>query len=84
MLSFSVFSLSFRSLRCPFCSSATNRIITAKDHASVQINIGHVNADGKFTGEFTPIAFSGFIRAKGESDAYVTKIASDANLIKKY
>ena len=68
----------------PVFSSATNRIITAKDHASVQINIGHVNADGKFTGEFTPIAFSGFIRAKGESDAYVTKIASDANLIKKY
>ena len=23
------------------CSSATNRVITAKDHASVQINIGH-------------------------------------------
>ena len=48
-------------------SSATSRIIGAKDHASVQINIGHLNADGVYTREFTTYAFSGFIRAKGES-----------------
>merc|ERR1712137_1374216 len=28
------------------CSSATNRLIQAKDKASVQLNIGHVKADG--------------------------------------
>ncbi|KAL5656814.1 hypothetical protein ACJX0J_029977, partial [Zea mays] len=27
---------------------ATNRIITAKDHASVQINIGHLDANGLY------------------------------------
>ena len=31
----------FRRVR--FCSSATNRLLQAKDKASVQINIGHVN-----------------------------------------
>jgi hypothetical protein len=30
------------------CSSATNMIITAKDHASVQINIGHLDANGLY------------------------------------
>ncbi|KAI3890403.1 hypothetical protein MKX03_028225, partial [Papaver bracteatum] len=28
------------------CSSATNRIITAKDHASVQLFIGHIDDCG--------------------------------------
>uniref|UniRef100_A0A8R7PB07 Uncharacterized protein n=1 Tax=Triticum urartu TaxID=4572 RepID=A0A8R7PB07_TRIUA len=46
------------------CSSATNRIITAKDHASVQINIGHVDANGLYNGSFTTFALSGFVRAQ--------------------
>ncbi|XP_020396117.1 small ribosomal subunit protein eS21 isoform X2 [Zea mays] len=33
-------------LYVPRKCSATNRIITAKDHASVQINIGHLDANG--------------------------------------
>lgn len=45
-------------------SSATNRLITAKDHASVQINIGHVDENGIYTGQFTTFALSGFIRAQ--------------------
>ena len=45
-------------------SSATNRIITAKDHASVQINIGHVDENGLYDGRFTTFALSGFIRAQ--------------------
>ena len=39
-------------------SSATNRLIEAKDKASIQINIGHVNADGVYTGEFTTMALN--------------------------
>ena len=46
------------------CSSATNRLITAKDHASVQINIGHLDESGVYTGQFTTFALSGFIRAQ--------------------
>ncbi|KAG1338701.1 hypothetical protein COCNU_04G010070 [Cocos nucifera] len=45
-------------------SSATNRLITAKDHASVQINIGHLDENGVYTGQFTTFALSGFIRAQ--------------------
>jgi small subunit ribosomal protein S21e len=74
----------YTDLYIPRKCSATNRIITATDHASVQINIGHVNADGKFTGQSTTLAFSGFIRAKGESDAYVNHIAASEGLIKKF
>ncbi|KAL5574186.1 hypothetical protein UlMin_023783 [Ulmus minor] len=29
--------------------SATNRLITSKDHASVQINIGHLDENGIYT-----------------------------------
>jgi len=47
-----------------FCSSATNRLIPAKDHASVQINIGHVDERGVYTGQFSTYALSGFIRAQ--------------------
>ncbi|KAG6473765.1 hypothetical protein ZIOFF_067682 [Zingiber officinale] len=46
--------------------SATNRLITAKDHASVQINIGHLDDNGVYTGQYTTFALSGFIRAQGK------------------
>jgi small subunit ribosomal protein S21e len=40
-------------------------LITAKDHASVQINVGKVNAEGKLTGELETFALCGYIRAMG-------------------
>ncbi|KAG6469970.1 hypothetical protein ZIOFF_070909 [Zingiber officinale] len=46
--------------------SATNRLITAKDHASVQINIGHLDDNGVYTSQYTTFALSGFIRAQGK------------------
>lgn len=49
-------------------SSSTNRLVTAKDHASVQINIGRVDENGVLTGEFDTIALCGFVRRKGLSD----------------
>ncbi|KAJ4867584.1 Histone H2A conserved site protein [Raphanus sativus] len=36
-------------LYVPRKCSATNRMITSKDHASVQLNIGHLDADGVYT-----------------------------------
>jgi len=51
-------------LYVPRKCSATNRIITAKDHASVQINIGHLDENGLYDGRFTTFALSGFVRAQ--------------------
>lgn len=50
---------------CACCSSWTKRLITAKDHASVQINVGKVDpATGTYTGEFQSYALCGFVRGK--------------------
>ncbi|KHN14626.1 40S ribosomal protein S21 [Glycine soja] len=51
-------------LYIPRKCSATNRLITAKDHASVQINIGHVDENGVYNGHFSTFALCGFIRAQ--------------------
>lgn len=46
-------------------SSWTHRLITAKDHASVQINVGNVDAaTGRYTGDFKTYAICGYIRSK--------------------
>ncbi|KAI3878774.1 hypothetical protein MKW92_047422, partial [Papaver armeniacum] len=42
--------------------SATNKIITAKDHASVQLNIGHIDDNGIYTGHFSIFTLNGFVR----------------------
>ncbi|KAI1007397.1 hypothetical protein K3495_g830 [Podosphaera aphanis] len=47
-------------LYVPRKCSATNRIIKAKDHASVQISIAKVDERGHITGENQVYALSGF------------------------
>ncbi|URD80207.1 40S ribosomal protein S4 [Musa troglodytarum] len=54
--------------------SATNRLITAKDHASVQINVGHLDESGVYTGQFSTFALSGFIRAQGDADGALDRL----------
>ncbi|KAG6498649.1 hypothetical protein ZIOFF_038370 [Zingiber officinale] len=44
--------------------SRTLRFLGVKDHASVQINIGHLDDNGVYTGQYTTFALSGFIRAQ--------------------
>ncbi|KAK4782310.1 hypothetical protein SAY86_016412 [Trapa natans] len=51
-------------LYIPRKCSATNRLITSKDHASVQINVGHLGPDGIYTNQFTTFALCGYIRAQ--------------------
>ena len=63
-------------LYVPRKCSATNRLITAKDHASVQINIGHVDENGIYNGQFTTFALSGFIRAQGGADSAIDRLWS--------
>lgn len=53
----------------------TNRIIAAKDHASVQFNVARVNANGTYTGDYDVVALAGYIRGKGEADMAVTELA---------
>ncbi|KAI6684923.1 hypothetical protein NL676_030836 [Syzygium grande] len=61
-------------LYIPRKCSATNRLITSKDHASVQINIGHLGPDGVYTNQFTTFALCGFIRAQGDADSAVDRL----------
>lgn len=46
------------------CSAWTNKLITAKDHASVQVNIGHLDEEGKYNNTFTTFALAGKVRAQ--------------------
>ncbi len=49
---------------CLSCSAYTNKLITAKDHAAVQINVGHLNENGQYVdGNFTTFALAGNVRA---------------------
>lgn len=63
-------------------SSWTNRILAAKDHASVQINVARVNANGVFTGESDTFALAGYIRSKGEADLALTELSRQADAAK--
>lgn len=62
--------------------SATNRIIKAKDHASVQISIGKVDENGRYTGENQVYALCGFVRAMGESDDSLNRLAQRDGFLK--
>lgn len=58
--------------------SWTRRLITAKDHAAVQINVGDVGADGKYTGSYKTFAICGYVRDKGEADMALTALIAQA------
>ncbi|XP_054804814.1 40S ribosomal protein S21-2-like [Prosopis cineraria] len=59
-------------LYIPRKCSATNRLITAKDHASVQINIGRLDENGIYNGHFSTFALCGFIRAQARLPYLIT------------
>ncbi|QSL66654.1 hypothetical protein MERGE_001037 [Pneumocystis wakefieldiae] len=71
-------------LYVPRKCSATNRLIRAKDHASVQINVCSVDADGRqIPGKHTTYVLCGFVRAKGESDDCINRLATRDGLLRK-
>jgi small subunit ribosomal protein S21e len=49
-------------LYIPRKCSWSNRLIEAKDHASVQINVGHLDQTGVYNGQYTVLALSGYVR----------------------
>ncbi|XBW35047.1 hypothetical protein QEN19_000611 [Hanseniaspora menglaensis] len=70
-------------LYIPRKCSASNRIIKAKDHASVQINIVKVDESGRaIPGEFITYALCGYIRANGESDDSINRLAQNDGALK--
>jgi len=71
-------------LYIPRKCSATNRLITAKDHAAIQINIAHVDNHGIYRGEYSTFVFCGFIREEGSSDAAVTRVAQANGFLKSF
>ncbi|OMJ23640.1 40S ribosomal protein S21 [Smittium culicis] len=62
--------------------SATNRLIAAKDHASVQINIAEVDSNGVMTGQTHKYALSGFVRKLAESDDSLNRLAAADGYLK--
>ncbi|CAL8161234.1 unnamed protein product [Prunus armeniaca] len=61
-------------LYIPRKCSATNRLITSKDHASVQINVGHLDENGIYTGQFSTFALCGYVRALGDADSGLDRL----------
>ena len=60
---------------------ATNKLIPPQDHASVQFQSAKVNQDGVPTGEFETVVFSGPLRAQGEADNALNRIATEKGFI---
>lgn len=72
----------FVDMYIPRKCSASNRIISAKDHASIQINIADVDpTTGRMTGSNITYAICGNIRRMGESDDSLIRLAKRDNLI---
>ncbi|GLB35010.1 putative 2OG-Fe(II) oxygenase superfamily protein [Lyophyllum shimeji] len=69
-------------LYVPRKCSATNRLITSKDHASVQISIADVDANGRALSTSTTFALCGQVRSQGESDDSLNRLATQAGLLR--
>ncbi len=68
-------------LYIPRKCSATNRLITAKDHAAVQIDIAEVDENGRTTGKSKTLALAGFMRSRGEADACLNRLFHEHEMI---
>lgn len=69
-------------LYVPRKCAATNRLITAKDYASIQINVADVDENGVAQSTSTKFAISGQVRAMGESDDSINRLATQAGLLR--
>jgi small subunit ribosomal protein S21e len=69
-------------LYVPRKCSWTNRLVAAKDHSSVQINVANVDpVTGVATGEATPYCLAGYIRFKSEGDTALTSLTQKNDTI---
>ncbi|XP_037076747.1 40S ribosomal protein S21-like [Pollicipes pollicipes] len=74
----------FVDMYVPRKCSASNRLIAAKDHASIQLNIADVDpTTGRYTGDSKTYAICGYIRRMGESDDCLTRLAKKDGIVAK-
>ncbi|XP_065525369.1 small ribosomal subunit protein eS21-like [Lathamus discolor] len=74
----------FVDLYVPQKCSASNRIIGAKDHASIQINISEVDkVMGRVNGQFKTYDICGPIHRMGESDDSILHLAKNDGIVSK-
>jgi len=59
----------------------TNRLITARDHSSVRINIAEVDNNGLMKSETKSYDFCGFLRGMGQSDMALNALCYDHGLL---
>uniref|UniRef100_A0A3Q4B7W4 40S ribosomal protein S21 n=1 Tax=Mola mola TaxID=94237 RepID=A0A3Q4B7W4_MOLML len=72
----------FVDLYVPRKCSASNRIIGAKDHASIQINIAEVDkVTGRFNGQFKTYAICGAIRRMVSLASFFIHIQDSSSLV---
>ena len=65
-------------LYVPRKCSYTSRLITAKDHASVQINVGNIDSvTGTFKGDSKTFALCGFIRNRAQGDLALAYLSEE-------
>uniref|UniRef100_A0A915KIN9 40S ribosomal protein S21 n=1 Tax=Romanomermis culicivorax TaxID=13658 RepID=A0A915KIN9_ROMCU len=70
----------FVDMYIPRKCSASNRIISAKDHASIQLDFVDVDPlTGRMTGAVKRFAISGDIRRMGESDDCINRLVREAD-----
>lgn len=70
-------------LYVPRKCAATNRLITSKDHASVQLAIASVDENGRMiNGQNTSYALSGYVRQMGEADDSLNMLTTRDGLLK--
>uniref|UniRef100_A0A4X2LGZ0 Small ribosomal subunit protein eS21 n=1 Tax=Vombatus ursinus TaxID=29139 RepID=A0A4X2LGZ0_VOMUR len=75
----------FVDLYVPRKCSASNRIIGAKDHASIQMNVAEVDkVTGRFNGQFKTYAICGAIRRMGESDDSILRLAKNDGIVSNH
>ncbi|XP_043854205.1 40S ribosomal protein S21-like [Dromiciops gliroides] len=74
----------FMGLYMPWKCSVNNRIIRAKDHVSIQMNVAEVEkVTGRFNGQFKTYAICEAIHRMGESDDSILWLAKNDGIVSK-
>ncbi|OII75673.1 40s ribosomal protein S21 [Cryptosporidium andersoni] len=68
-------------LYIPRKCSATKRLIAAKEHGAVQIDVAVVDDEGVATGQVMSFAISGAVRQRGESDGCLNRLFHEKQLL---
>lgn len=69
-------------LYIPRKCSATSRLIGAKDHAAVQLNVCNVDENGRMNGTNFTYALSGMVRSNAEADDSLNRLATNDGYLK--